>query len=169
MRPPSPLICKLANATKIEVDFISRAAGDASNPLWARCIMGRAKVFHAGRPRQTLRLFAELLSGNPLPDDMRFRDRSCLNPGCLNPEHYQLAPYVTWLEREGVVVRVSGSASWPVCVDAEEEGDVRDLCEMIEGCGGGACRTAEDLHSQWPAYDLGLIQRALDLVRAAAG
>ena len=162
MRPRTDLLVKLSRAMRAEPDDLLKALagwpGEAAQPCWD----GERKVFHGGRPRQTLRLLVELATGREVPSDMRLRTRLCPRPGCLNPHHYRLVPYVTWQERVGLVQRDLTSTAATMMEDADDEaGDFVDICELIAGADGGRHRSANDLHAQWPMYERELIARAL--------
>lgn len=172
MRPRSPLLNKVAAA-------LSRAPCDVMAALegWPAvgstdCWSGRPKVFHDGRPRQTLRLCYELATGQSLPDGVRLRSKLCPTTGCLNIHHYSLRPYVSWQEKVGLVSRdlVETAAVMPPPAEFfadDDEAVVADIRELITGADGGRHRTAEDLSAQWMGvYDLARIQMALDQLRA---
>ena len=170
MRPRISLAEKVARALGVSSSELmaSLASWPATN--MQPCIFGKPKVFHDGQPRQTLRLAYELATGGPLPNDLRLKDKMCVNAGCLNVHHYRPKAHVTWQERVGLVSRelAETAAAIPMPED-DDEGDIVDLIEMITGADGGVHRSAEDLHCQWSMYDISLIQTALDRIRAVDG
>lgn len=136
------------------------------------CWFGRQKVFHDGRPRQTLRLCYELATGIALPEGMRLRDKVCPTAGCLNLHHYRLRPYVSWQEKVGLVPRDLAETAAVMVPPPEffaEDGEavLADIRELITSGDGGRHRTAEDLRAQWfGVYDLERIQMVLDQLRS---
>lgn len=163
MRPEKPLSLKLARAlqlTESELEDRLARSANVAEPCW----FGARKVFHNGRPRSTLRLLLEMTTGQELGSDQRLRKRLCPNPGCLNPAHYQPTAYQTWQQRfcsPPPVVDVAALIVAAHDLESQAEDDFRDVLDLIESGDGGRNRSAVDLQSQWPMYELELFERAL--------
>lgn len=171
MRRSLPLLNKVAKAVGLLPEELEAALVGWPSADQVGCWRGRPKVFHTGKPRQTLRLCYELATGEALPEGVRLREKLCPNAGCLNPHHYRVRAYVGWRERVGLVSRDLATTAAVLTPSAEflaedEEADVADLLDMISSGDGGRHRSAESLHDQWPMYDVGLIQIALERLRA---
>lgn len=171
MRPNVPLVEKVALALGQTPDELLRMLQGWPSDDGSLCWYGPAKVYHAGRPRQTLRLCYELATGQSLPDGVRLRGKICPNAGCLNLHHYRPRAHVPWREKVGLVSRDLAEAAAhlpppPELLNPDDEADILDLMDLITGGDGGRHRSAEDLHAQWTEYDLRLIQIALDRLHA---
>ncbi len=53
-----------------------------------------AQIWRAGKSEQVVRVLFEIACGEPLHDGRSPR-RTCANPRCVNPTHYELIPYRT--------------------------------------------------------------------------
>lgn len=169
MRPSAPLLPKVARALGITTDALSMALEKGRSENTA-CWLGKAKVFHEGRPRQTLRLCYELMTGKAPPENERFRAKLCPTPGCLNIHHYGLRRHVTWQEKAGLEPGTFEPAKNieipPEMFADDEETDLEDALWLIQRADGGIERTAESYHEQSPTIAVGIFQIALDKVRA---
>lgn len=171
MRRSLPVLDKVAKAVGLLPLELEAALVGWPSAEQVVCWFGKPKVFHARKPRQTLRLCYELATGEALPEGVRLREKLCPSAGCLNPHHYRTRAHVGWRERVGLVSRDLAAMAVVLSPPAEmladdEEGDIADLLDMITSGDGGRHRSAESLHEQWSMYDIRLIQIALERLRA---
>lgn len=172
MRPRVVLVNKVATALNRKPQELMAALAGWPEAGSTDCWSGRQKVFHDGRPRQTLRLCYELATGHALPEGMRLREKLCLTSGCLNLHHYRVKPHVSWQEKVGLVSRdlVETAAVMvpPPELLAEDSATVMaDIRDLITSADGGRHRTAAELRDHWfGVYDLEPIQMVLDQLRA---
>lgn len=168
MRPSVPLLIKTARALGMTADGLSMALEAGASESIA-CWIGKTQVFHDGRPRRTLRLCYELMTGNPPPKNERFRDKLCPIPGCLNIHHYRLRRYVTWQEKAGIEPVPEGADTIeipPEMFADDEETDLEIALWLIGRADGGIERTPESYHEQASNIGVDIFRRALDQVRA---